>query len=165
MRCHNRVGHDRGRYAQNVLPVVRLCESLGFDHRRLESIPGNDGFDGGEGIGAGGAASINAWPIRAYSRTLSLMTFPLSVKLLCMGPFALLKESADQSLEHVERLIDQSCRELQHHGGECCLTAKRFELGQVLDGRLATFAGELQPMILMDARGALRFNADRADNP
>jgi len=52
-----------------------------------------------------------------------------AVKLLCMGPFALLKESADQSLEHVERLIDQSCRELQHDGGECCLTAKRFELG------------------------------------
>ena len=57
------------------------------------------------------------------------------------------------------------CRELQHHGGECCLTAKRFELGQVLNGRLATFAGELQPMILMDARGALRSNADRGDNP
>ena len=82
-----------------------------------------------------------------------------------MGPFALLKKSADQSLEQVERLIDQGCREFQHHGGECCLPAKRFELRQVLDGRLATLAGELQPMILMDARGALRFNADRADNP
>ena len=87
------------------------------------------------------------------------------MKLLCMGPFTLLKESADQSLEHVERLIDQGCREFQHYGGECCLTAKRFELGQVLNGRLATFAGELQSMILMDACGALRFNADRADNP
>jgi hypothetical protein len=34
----------------------------------------------------------------------------------------------------------------------------------VLNGRLATFERELQPMILTDACGALWFNADRADN-
>ena len=56
--------------------VIRLRELLRFGDTLGEGIPGYDALDGGERGTAHCLASISAWPMRPYRRTLALMALP-----------------------------------------------------------------------------------------
>jgi hypothetical protein len=66
-------------------------------------------------------------------------------------------------LEHIERLIGQRGREFQHQGRECSIASQRLEFRQVLHRTLAALAGEFKPIVLVNSRGALGLDAERAN--
>jgi hypothetical protein len=59
--------------------------------------------------------------------------------------------------------IEVSGREFQHQGRECSVAPQRLEFRQVLHGTLPALAGEFEPMILVDTRGALGLDAGCAN--
>ena len=65
--------------------------------------------------------------------------------------------------EHIERLVGQYGREFQHQGRECSVAPQRFEFRQVLHRSLAALASEFKPIVLVNPRGALGLDAERAN--
>ena len=65
--------------------------------------------------------------------------------------------------EHIERLVGQCGREFQHQGRQCSVAPQRLEFRQMVHHSLAVVAGEFKPMVLVNPRGALGLDAERAN--
>ena len=81
------------------------------------------------------------------------------MELLSVGALGFCEQLADQMLKHIERLVGQGRGKFQYLSREGGVAAQRLQLRQVLHGALSTLAGEFEPIVLVNARGALRLDA------
>ena len=143
--------------------VLWLRELMRLGHCRFEALPGQHRLDGGKRIAAAGARFDQGVSDRGIESYLFVDGLAAFVEFVGVRTFGLLEHAADQLLEHVERFVGQGGGQFEHHGREGRVPAQRLEVSQVLHGCLPTLAGELQPVILVNSVGALRFNPDRAN--
>ena len=80
-----------------------------------------------------------------------------------VSPLGLAEHRADQTIKHIDGLVDQTRANVQNNGDQRCVPPGAFVIGDMLDGRAPGFARELGETRLMDQVAATWFDPNPPD--
>ena len=124
--------------------VFRLGKLLCFRNAGCEVVPGNNRFDGGEGITAALLGFKQSLTNPSIEPELVVDRFAVRLKLLLMLVLRRVEQLADDAVVQIDDLVGHGGRSFNRQRDQGGIAALRLELHQVGGGHLSAFARDLQ---------------------